>query len=241
MRLSRSHEKVLKRAFTSILAKEREEISKEAKQILGNRSIDIFFDWLSRFYAGFTNTIQGELLSVYLLMAESLKEQVDEEENSTQGMTNELITFVTSYVTVLSSRHIGQSIVQIKAALSKAGEQGSNLLDSLDETFQTWESDRINDEVSEETVRATNAITKQSYKEVGIRKLQWVADDDPCIFCQSLDGKIIDINGSFVRKGEEYQPEGAEAPLKPSRNVSHGPLHRGCECTIVSVHETITL
>lgn len=240
-RLSRSYEKLLKKAFSNIIRQEREEIMKEAKQVLGSRNVDIFLDWISRFYQGFSQSVQFELTPIYFMLAETMKGEVDKEIGKEQGMTRELETFVTDYVTTLSSRHIGQSIVQIRNTLDKAGETGTDLLESLEEKFDSWESDRVSDEVSEEAVRATNALTKQSYREVGIRKLRWVADNEPCVFCQSLDGKIIDINGSFVKKDEDYQPEGAEAPMKPSRNVSHGPLHRGCECTIVSEREVITV
>jgi len=67
-------------------------------------------------------------------------------------------------------------------------------------------------------------------------KIRSVAFGSNCPYCSHLNGKVIGIDETFLEPGQ-FQPEGAEAPLKISHRMSHPPYHGGCDCGIEPVVE----
>jgi hypothetical protein len=76
-----------------------------------------------------------------------------------------------------------------------------------------------------EAVQAGNAVAREVYKRNGIMELVWstTTGEKACSYCDSLDGRVVGIEGKFDIDG-----------LPAFRSVEYPPAHDGCECVIVA-------
>jgi len=86
----------------------------------------------------------------------------------------------------------------------------------------------------DEATRANNAAAATLYSMAGVLALRWRSFNKSCPYCQSLDGRVVGMQDYFLMAGQDYQPEGAERPLKPGSDVRHPPAHDGCDCMITA-------
>lgn len=94
-----------------------------------------------------------------------------------------------------------------------------------------------------ETIWAHNEGAQMGWAEGGVTKKQWVSSGDPrsCAYCTSMNGKIVDVEGSYFRKGDNMRnPEQGNQSLSFNYDgIEHPPLHPNCRCTIVPIIEGI--
>lgn len=77
--------------------------------------------------------------------------------------------------------------------------------------------------------QATSAFI---WRQMGVSFLVARTIGDSCPYCRALDGSRVAPGTAFFEAGDEFLPEGAEAPLSFSSRVGHPPFHQGCDCVI---------
>lgn len=89
-----------------------------------------------------------------------------------------------------------------------------------------------------EVLRASNLATIDAWEQSGIvTAKQWLTAEDErvCPYCAPLNGKIVDIDRSFFKKGSEYFGD-SDTPLDLSySSIKGGNLHVNCRCTLLPV------
>jgi HK97 family phage portal protein len=225
-----SYKRLIEDVFRKIMRREEADI---IRQLRKSNDMELFSLWLSDFYRDHEEYMNKQLLPVLNTLGEAIFAQVLLEVATEMEITPEFNTFVIGYLGLMIYRHVGTSINRIRTTLDAAIKEGNDVVDAIQNEFDSWQEKRIEGIVSEETTRFSNAITRFTYGMAGVKRVQWVADDDPCPFCQYLDGQIVDINSNFVEKDQELEVNGVK--FKSSRSISHGPLHSGCECKIEAV------
>ncbi len=86
-----------------------------------------------------------------------------------------------------------------------------------------------------ETLRATNAAALASYRDAGIKTVQWLAGVPAnCQYCRALSNKEVAPGAAFVKPGEFFARRNGK-PLIVIEPVCLPPLHFGCKCTICAV------
>lgn len=138
--------------------------------------------------------------------------------------------FLDSYAETYANRHVSSSRGQLIGLLSE--EEADMTL--IEERLAEWEEKRADKIARNETTRGRNAFAKAVFAFGGIRYIRAVANGKSCPYCNELDGQVIGIDGFFLTKGQEFNPEGAESALTSSSNISHPPFHAGCDCDIVA-------
>ena len=74
------------------------------------------------------------------------------------------------------------------------------------------------------------AVAGFAWVMAGATAVTWHAIGDTCPYCTDLDGRTVGIKMAFIPADDNYQPEGAEVPLRPHSNIRHAPAHKGCDC-----------
>jgi len=90
-----------------------------------------------------------------------------------------------------------------------------------------------------EVLRATNFATNEGYLQSGVvTKKEWLTamDERTCPWCNSMDGKIIDVKDTFFKKGDTLEVDGKTTRFD-YEHINHPPLHPGCRCTLIPVIE----
>ncbi|HFD40870.1 MAG TPA: phage portal protein [Anaerolineae bacterium] len=235
-RLMLAHRGVYADALGRVFRREANDIGNAARRFFKQRDMPSFWVWLADFYREHTGFIIQQLRPVAegygaLVDAETRRELgLDEGE----GLSENLIRFIQSYLTAYASRHVIRNEEQLRAALLRAIEEGRAEMEALNEVFDDWRRNKPGQVGDEESVRFGNAMAKAGYGLAGVLALRWVSMGDSCPYCAALNGMVIDIQHDFLAAGEDFQPDGAERPLNPNRNVGHPPAHAGCDCMVVA-------
>lgn len=235
--LARAQRALVEDAAGRIVRREVADIERAIQKYLV-RSNDLrgFLLWLSGFYEEHEQFIQRNLAPTFealsALVLSSVARELDSKDLvETAGET--VRGFAAEFVAGLALRWVISNQRQLEAL---ARESDVNVgTDALAEVLLArlngWAESEAAKVAMRESVQAVNAMAKAGYRAAGVRFLRWNATGENCPYCRALDGKIVGIDDPFVEAGD-YQPEGADAPIRIRRSVGHPPVHQGCDCAI---------
>lgn len=212
-------------------------LSTEAKghRLPSRRGIADFQEWVEQFYAARPAELTRKSLPVLRGYAEVIAAAAAEEigADAEDQLSPELEKFVRDYSVSFGEREATISKEQILSLLLEADEAAS--ADAIDKRMDEWEEKRPEKIALRESVQMMNAVVKEVFVLAGVTTLIWVASANSCPFCQVMDGKSSQVDSAFVNANDSVAggDDGA-APLRPSRDIGHPPLHSGCECNIVA-------
>lgn len=230
-RLAHAHMALFEDAAARIVRSEIRELRKGFERYLGQRDFAQFSDWLDEFYESHKPYIRDQMLPVLSTYAEAISGAAAEEVGGdADELSPELEKFAHEYAGQYVLRHVGTSVGEVREVVREAELANEDVEQAFDERMQNWEEIRPGEISMWEAIRSNNAVAKFVYVSVGITKIIWRAFGDSCPYCRKLNGKVIAIHKNFLNAGEDYQPDGAEKPLRPKTNIGHPPAHKGCDC-----------
>lgn len=232
-RLATAYHRLFAQAAERIVRREKAEVLKLAETQLRNRNGSSFEDGLTQFYATHEGFIKREMGPVLLSYAEAVHADASGDVRASVALPPELDVFMAAYITAFIARWIGSSRGQILsvtgAALAQAGDPVASLADRMTE----WTATRPDKTANRETVRAANAVARETYRLEGIERLVWSASGNACPICMEMDGKTVEITKHFVSAGQSIESDGADEPFTSQVDLGHPPLHDGCVCGVV--------
>ena len=231
-RLMLNQVKVYRDLFSRMLKRQSKQIVNGAKKSLGQRSFSDFWNWLDDYLMDTQPDMVEEMSAAAELYAAEIASAAAEEVELAEVDKDWLNRFILRYLRAFASREAEQVRSKIEKVLADAQESGTDPVEALETDFQEWNEERVDSLASDEAVRTNGAVSVQTYLMAGIGLLVWRTYGTSCPYCNSLNGRVVGVNEWFLKAGEEFQPEGAETPIKPNRNVKHPPAHGGCDCLI---------
>ena len=238
-RLANAHQAVFRNSLARLLRYERAEIRKAINNHL--RSESTFEQWVKDFYYGeYPDRIRRDMWAPVRTLMEAVAGEAVDEVNADAPDDTQLDQFVTDYVDVLAKRHAGFSRSRLLNIIhdhslrsiedSFEMRQDDDLIDDLEDDLEDWE-DRADNEAHDETHRGSNAAAKFAYGLAGVAVLRWIAaGDDPCDFCQNMNGRTVGTDDSFLSADSVLDIGGNT--FSSQSDIGHPPLHNGCECVI---------
>jgi HK97 family phage portal protein len=209
-----------------ILRREANDVGNAGRRIIPSGA-DAFREWMDEFYTEHEAFVRRQFAPVMEAYAALVSDEVMDEVD--RQVADDLInTFAQRYIEAFASRHVGKSKADLERSLA-----ADDIMADFEERLSGWRELRPSTEAHGEVVRGNNAIAKLVYSAAGVTVLRWVAIGKSCPYCSEMDGVTVGIESNFVESGADYQPVGASAPLRPSSNIGHPPLHRGCDCMII--------
>lgn len=222
-RVASSYQPIFIDTMNRVVKREKADI-KKALKILTKRDVGEFDLWLDEYYREFPKYLTSRANPAFDSLSEAIRGEVIEELGTDIPKDDK---FLPVYVAAFVQRYTGSSQIEIKMLL--AGEKPEETISKL---LDKWEEKKPVRVAKKETVRASNAIAKKNYVLAGVKKLRWIAvGSDKCPFCKSIDGKVVEVEKTFVI------PDGVDAgdeQMKVYKNVGHPPLHSGCVCQITA-------
>jgi hypothetical protein len=102
----------------------------------------------------------------------------------------------------------------------------------INEQFAAWDDNKIYESQGHrDSVGLEGYVTKSAYFAVG-RNVRWVTVGKNCPYCDAMDGRSIGPGMTFMAAGSKLEPNG-RPPLRQNSNITHAPLHSGCDCSII--------
>ena len=175
-----------------------------------------------------------QVMPLYRSYGEAVAPVAQAEVGADEEMTPELEAFIDEYVQMFAQREADVSRVRMRQTVEGALQDGTDPLEALEGQLDGWEERRGPEVARWESGRFNNAVAVAVYGLAAREYLRWVASGENCPYCNALNGQIVGIRDNFLVMGEDFQPEGAERPLRPQGNVGHAPAHDGCDCMVVA-------
>ena len=223
-----AYKPLLQNAALEVLKRERADVMRKANKVLGDRNIQVFQEWLREFYDGHADFVNKKMSPLFIALADLMFYSAAEEVDLPEEPTDRIKGFTGSYIETYTKKHNGLSIAVIEEVIKQ-----SDPIAALEETFESWETVRAVEIGSDETIAAANAFLKMALLIGGVTRLIWRANAGACEFCQTLDGKVVGIEDSFVASGGSVSSAtGNSPPLTVSKNILHPPVHKYCNCQI---------
>lgn len=230
--LEKSFQPAIRDAAHRAVKAEVREIRKLAKKYLGRRDSVQFLDQLRELTKSLPAIYRNQLEAILrtyteaIAQAASVEAGIELTEELKQGAEGWFRAYMENLSEVLPERHYNQL---------------ANLLDGVDgdpeeaieEKLKDMEENEADQIADRETNTAGEGVSRALWTLAGIALFVWVTSGTACPLCQTLNGKVVGAERTFVSSGDIVDPEdGSTAPLKVKSKVFHPPLHKGCDCAV---------
>jgi len=227
-RIARAYRTLVAHATEHIVGREEADIMRRAEKMLRMGDYRGLVAWLETFYQEHPEFYQRYMLPVLTSLAEQV--QANAAEQIAVEADEDLAEFLAAFTETAADRYCRSHFGQLRQVLE--GAEDDKRLDALQERFDEWGEKSPAQQARIQTVRAANAVTKQTWANNGVQRLTWITHGESCPYCNALRGKSVAVWDSFLAEGQDFQPDGAEKPLRPHTNIGHPPAHDGCDCGI---------
>ncbi|OQY32037.1 MAG: phage portal protein [Spirochaetaceae bacterium 4572_59] len=180
---------------------------------------------LERFYERFAGSVSRMAAGIVQINADEIR-SIAQDEVGVAMADSEYEAFINRFVESFGLRYSIRSKQEIKKR---------ETVEEMNAQTDRWKEVRP-EQVSQARILVESAVARTVWRSVGVTKIQSVSKGGCCAYCDALDGKVIGIEENFLEPGQ-FQPDGADAPLKVSSIKSHPPYHDGCVCGIQPVVE----
>lgn len=232
-RLQRSYRRVIKDLAARMMRREVHDVKDAARKWLKTRATSDFQRWLADFYEDHKGYIERQMAPAMQAYGEMVATEAANE-IAGEMKDEEIERFMRAYVRTYAGRHAGNHEKRLMELVQQALNEGQDVLEAIEAELDAMETNLPDDIANEESVRANNAAAKLIYELNAISTLQWTSFGENCPYCSNLDGTTVSISSNFIDEGQAFQPDGADTPLAPGRDVGHPPAHTGCDCMITA-------
>lgn len=223
-----------------MVRREVQDVQRAFEKQMRRRNVDAFFTWLIEYYADFRSVLAEAFHPVMMSLAQLIAQMVAAELDLDMPATQEEIgEFIQEYLDDFAEGYAAASRGQIQALQREAQAEDPNLFveifqEKLTGRLEEWLEKKAHKTALRQAFQAGNGLVVGNYTLKGVRELVWEASGENCPYCEKLDGKIISIDEFFVTAGESLSGNPDDAPLLVRGNKRHGPIHAGCNCTVVA-------
>lgn len=231
--LMNRHVRLFEDAAGRTVKREVSDIRKALPKHLGKRSTKGFETWLAGFYEQMREWLPDYFRALMLAYFETMMASVaDELGNDPAKLDDAAREWIEGYLTNFTEVYAVGGEKQLRAILAEV-EDEEQAADAIEERLTGWEETKASKTALEQAFEAGNALATLGYMMGGATVLRWAASGSSCPLCQRMDGKRIKTGGAFLKEGDEVTADGVD-PLPIIRTITHGPLHSGCDCTVIA-------
>jgi len=229
-KLRKAYVDIFEDIFDRVFKVEYKELQKAIKKHLNKRDSKTFIDWLETFYFDtFPEKSETKLKRAFNSLAKAIAEEAGKEVDS-ELSEEDFSVLVDDYTKKYIDKHCATSRMALTRIINKSLMDDSDTVELLNNKIDSWEENRASAEALDETVGVEGAFSRAVFLNAGLN-LVWVTSGKNCELCDSLSGKVVGRDESFLAAGEEI--ETTKTTFSRKSNVLHAPLHDGCDCHVV--------
>jgi HK97 family phage portal protein len=208
-------------------------LKRAVEKHITKRNLGGFEKWMEDFYSDLPRYIKNSFLPVLRTYIEEVQREAFGEIGEEPAMTPELEAFVVEYMDRYTQRHIDSSLGQLNQIIRDTPPEA--LSEALTQRADDWAEKRPDKIAFNETSRASNGVATMIFLATGFRLVWRTVGPDTCPYCRALEGKTIGVGQSFMPSNTDWQPDGADSPMKITTVRKHPPLHYKCDCMAAAV------
>ena len=227
-----------------MVRREVQDIERALDKFTRRRTVTEFVVWLDEYYDDFKSVLVKAFAPVMLSLSGVISASVAEELGDVEQVgEDDLSTFMDEYLDDFASGQTASGRKQIRGLLEEEPpedepDKQAFVVEKVKNRLQDWSLKKARKIATKQVFRAGNGLALTSYVTKGVRKISWRTSGDACPFCAKLDGKVIDAKEFFIKSGESLTGGQDDTPMLMRSNVRHGPIHSGCDCTVLAETST---
>ena len=253
MSIQRSYRRVIRDAISRVMRRERNDIMSGAEKHLRKRaargelrSTKPFADFIDEFYESHREFTREAVTAAFTALAEAVGAEAMREIGREWEWNEDLERWVAEYIQAFADNYANQGRGQLLALLDELENEFDDIIDTdviydgFSTRFDEWEfgmdgGRSRDDKIAQgESVRLGEGFARAAFFAAGVAALVWRATgSETCPYCMALNGRSVGANEFFLLAGANFQPAGAESPLRPGTNIGHPPAHAACDCIVV--------
>jgi HK97 family phage portal protein len=144
-------------------------------------------------------------------------------------------------VKLMARKYNEETQAALKDELQQAFDNGEGLAEitsRIQTNIGVWsDTTRATRVARTETVRTANAANIDAFQQAGVTQKVWFTND-PCEFCEPLDGKIVGIDENYFGEGDSITGANGGILSNDYSDVGAPPLHPNCKCGVVPYVES---
>ena len=228
--IAKSFKQVFEDATSRIVRREKADIMRTAKKMLGTRASSEFSLFIDDFYREHPQYVEKQITPAIKALSEAIMTESYREANKDAVITDDYSNFVNDLITAFTAKYVGRSKGQLESII--ANTQEDELLEALEQRFNEWEERRPNKVATEETVKVNGAVSRFAFAAAGVQWLVWRnMGSKTCPYCEQMNGKRVSIAQPFIDKGSFIEADDGSG-MKVYGPKMHPPIHQGCVCSI---------
>lgn len=201
-------------------------------------------DWLAALLAwsAYTDTMRKALAPIlYALVVETggqAMQQVGKDPSQFDPTDLDVLNYSQHQAQQIAEWLNAETEKQLRASLTEGvnnDENDDQLRARVETVFGaalTYRAARI---AATETTRAQGFADVAAWKQAGnvTGKVWLVESNNPCVFCQNLDGTVVELGSNFFEAGDIMSVSGQTR--KVNDPVPYPPVHQYCQCVLMPV------
>ncbi len=218
-----------------MVRREINDVRRALESFTKKRSIQDFVLWLDTFYTDYRAVLKDAFLPTMVSLAQQMTGMVASElDLDDAGVTDALRQFIDEYLEQFAALTAIGGQKQLEAIIREALNEGADPAPLVEERLDGWAETKAGKLAGQQAFEAGNALITAAYGAAGVTLLRWQTNSGACPYCQRLNGKVVGIQEYFIGAGDALDGDEGSEPMTVRRNTRHGPIHDGCECTVVA-------
>jgi HK97 family phage portal protein len=218
-----------------MVKRESADIQRAIAKVWRQRGADEFSQWLATYYQDFASVLRDAFQpAVMSTTRHASMAAAAELQRKPRGLTDQLRSFAAGYLDSLADGWCASARTQIEIVISEAIAAGADPVAAVEDRLNRWQETKVAKVADRQSFEALNAALIASYGVYGATRYQWLARGDSCPYCRQLSGRSAGIEEYIVGAGSQLDG-GESGNMEIRRNVRHGPIHGGCDCTVAAV------
>jgi HK97 family phage portal protein len=221
------------------------EIEIQGKQIRGEgvpllrfeeRNALTFVSWLEEYAKSREANVRAAVAPIFDTLATVIAESANADVKAEIG-ADQIAPFAARWSELFAASFTTATIRQLQSvALEAQAHFESDPIDEVSRRTEEWEDGlngkpRAGKDAEREGFKLANGVAALVFTSAGFG-LVWATFGRNCPLCSAMRGKRVSGGQAFLEPGE-FNPAGAERPIKIKRRLKSPPLHRGCDCGLV--------
>lgn len=228
-------QKLFNQQQQEVLNKLNDEYGKSAKAVT-KQSIEEVLPLLGEWEVAFKDTFKPLLVQLVTTQGIQAAELIGEAfDTNTERIQRFLENEGLAFAKIVNQTTIGALQDTLSEGV-KEGEGISDLSTRVQSVYAQANNVRAENIARTEVLRGSNFARQEAFEQSGVEKKEWLTalDERTCVWCNEMDGKIIELDGNFFEQGESFTVD--EQTLTFDKyDVKTPPLHPQCRCTLIPI------
>jgi len=189
--------------------------------------------WVDQYYAQHERAMTEILTPAMESYAGSMFDAASYELSKDMQPPEHVTMFARDYTQWLSKRTVDAHRGQLQALLTEREEDFS---EAIEERVGEWEEKNDGKLIDSELVNAGSAFVMSAYALMGVTKTRWQTGGDSCPWCNQMNGRVVEIQGSYVEANSTLE-NGEGETMTIYESITRPQLHQGCDCYVLAAME----